>query len=186
MSGSSGAVRGGAGGGGGGWVESDDDFEGLAHEAGERRLLDDEPRQKVGEGRAFLSGPLRGQHFDHVGDESGKGLELSVKRIPIHQKDVLRVIHFLDGLAQANEVVGDAGQLGLKGFAGRGSGHEHEPPVWKTDDRFGRARREREMTTPTKAGRFAGAGINRARFRVAKVVKESLKSPRVSQPFWGR
>ena len=60
-----------------------------------------------------------------------KGLDLSLKRISIHQKGVLRVIHLVDGLAQANEIVGDAGQVGVEGFAGRGSGHEHEPPVWK-------------------------------------------------------
>ena len=67
--------------------------------------------------RAFLLRPLRGQHFDHVGDEVGQGLDLSLKRMAIHEQGVLRVIHFVDGLAQADEIVGDAGQAGVEGFA---------------------------------------------------------------------
>ena len=112
-------------------------------------------RRSAREG-AFLFGPLRGQHFDHVGDEVGQGFDLSLKRISIHQKRVLRVIHPVDGPAQANEVVGDAGQVGVEGIAGRGSGHEHEPPVWK---RLTRGLAGRGATGNGDAGeaeRFAG------------------------------
>jgi hypothetical protein len=40
------------------------------------------------------------------------------------------------------------------------------------------------MSTPARLGASPEAGINRARLRLAKVVEESLKSSRVSQPFW--
>jgi hypothetical protein len=51
-------------------IETCHDFEHLAHQAGHRRLLADEAHQKVGQTGAFLFGPLRRQHLDHMSNQS--------------------------------------------------------------------------------------------------------------------
>jgi hypothetical protein len=113
----------------------------------------------------------------------------SLKRIPVHQKSVLGVIHFFDGLAQADEISGDAGQLGFKGFGGRGSGHnmnlrsgKNGREVWLRPARTGNgdAGEARRFGCVV----FAGQGSIGQGFASRRSWEESLKSPRVSQPFW--
>src|SRR5208283_4280540 len=112
-------------------IEARDDFEGLTHEACERRMLGDEAREKVGEGRAFLFGPLRGQDFDHVGDEPGQRLDLALERLAGDEESVLRVIHLVDGRGEGGESLADFGEAGVAGIARSGGGHDDEPPVGK-------------------------------------------------------
>jgi hypothetical protein len=104
-------------------IEAGDDFKGLTHEAREAGLLGDQPRQEFGEARGFLFGPFRGQHPDHMGDQAGQGLDLTLQRVSVHEQGVLRVIHFVEGLSEPDDAVANSGELRVERFAGCDDGH---------------------------------------------------------------
>ena len=53
-----------------------------------------------------------------MADQAGQGLDLTLQRIAVDEQLVLRVIHFVEGLAKRGYAVADSGQMRIEGFAG--------------------------------------------------------------------